>query len=126
MKLFVYGTLKNDLHKKIKCDYIGPATTTKKYVVIHDSMFGFPYLLKEKGKGSFIKGELYKVNEEALTFLDAFEGTPTMYKRGYIKLKKFGKAYVYYGVDTGFHGEILEKEKENFIKENKEYYDFQY
>jgi gamma-glutamylcyclotransferase (GGCT)/AIG2-like uncharacterized protein YtfP len=89
-------------------------------------MFGFPHLLEEKEEGSYIKGEVYEVNEEALKFLDIFEGTPTMYKRGYIKLKNFDKAYVYYGVDTGFQGELLEKEKEKFIKENKEYYEFQY
>lgn len=94
-RIFVYGTLKKGLSNdhvlsRLKCKYINDCKTFYKYpmIVLEDP---FPYLLDQKDYGKIIKGEIYEIPKENMEDLDYFEGVPTLYKRGKIKVIEDGK-----------------------------------
>lgn len=89
-KVFVYGTLKrgqpnNKLMEGIfdgEVTYMGKAVTGKEFpLVIAPAAWNLPCLLAAEGTGKKVRGELFEVDEEMLSFLDQFEGHPDFYRR---------------------------------------------
>lgn len=88
-QIFVYGTLKRgqpNHHCMFdtangKAEFLATACTTQKYPLVIATQHNIPFLLNIPGNGHRIQGEIYKVDEQMLKFLDAFERVPTMYQR---------------------------------------------
>lgn len=97
-RIFVYGTLKKGQPNNYrmfdstngKAAFLASACTTQKYPLVIAGDFNIPFLLNIPGQGHRVKGELYEVDEEMLSFLDDFECTPTMYQRTVVKLEVKG------------------------------------
>ena len=97
--LFVYGTLKKSFHNHYILkdqELVGEAETCNKYIMLSK---GIPYVYEsskaycgEVGytqkvvQGSCIKGEFYKVDDEALARIDQLEGHPRWYCRKQINV----------------------------------------
>lgn len=87
--IFVYGTLKRGQpnHYRMfdisngKAELLATACTTQKYPLVIATQHNIPFLLNIPGNGHRVQGEIYKVDEQMLKFLDDFEGVPTMYQR---------------------------------------------
>ncbi|KAL0476368.1 gamma-glutamylcyclotransferase [Acrasis kona] len=79
--IFVYGTLKKGFHWHDKflstATFVGRATSVNKQALVVDD-FGVPHLLNVKG-GESISGEVWRVDEEALSGLDDYEGVNKEY-----------------------------------------------
>lgn len=92
--VFVYGTLKTNFHNnylmKMKengsCRFIGNAATAEKWPLVVLTSFNLPFLLNAKEKGDNVKGEVYKIDDCMLGFLDDFEDHPHLYQRQQIKV----------------------------------------
>lgn len=94
-RVFVYGTLKkgqpnyfrmfNDTNRT--AEFLGSALTTEKYPLVIAGKYNIPFLLNIPDQGKRVYGEIYKVDDEMLKFLDAFESVPTMYQRTVVKLE---------------------------------------
>ncbi|XP_034032978.1 gamma-glutamylaminecyclotransferase-like [Thalassophryne amazonica] len=93
--VFVYGTLKKgqpNYHQMLDCtngkaEFLATACTTQKFPLIIASKYNIPFLLNIPGQGHYVQGEIYKVNDKMLKFLDDFESVPTMYQRTLLKLE---------------------------------------
>lgn len=93
--IFVYGTLKKGQpnHYRMldsangKTHFLASACTTQKYPLVIAGKYNIPYLLDVPGQGHRIQGEIYKVDERMLTFLDDFEMVPTQYQRVPVELE---------------------------------------
>lgn len=77
LKVFIYGTLKQDfpLHDKglENARYIGEVQTVQPYpLFIAGSFFG-PMMLDRPGEGLRVKGELYEIDDGRLPVLDELE-----------------------------------------------------
>jgi gamma-glutamylcyclotransferase (GGCT)/AIG2-like uncharacterized protein YtfP len=99
--LFVYGSLKRGEknHSELgEAPYRGTARTAPDFAITHVG----PYRALTAGRES-IDGEIYEVDEELLTTLDAFEGRN--YRRIEIRLSDGRGAHVYvesrWGDDRG-------------------------
>lgn len=94
-RIFVYGTLKKgqpNYYRMFdstngKAEFLASACTAQKYPLVITGEFNIPALLNIPGQGHQVQGEIYRVDEEMLKFLDAFEGVPTMYQRTLVKLE---------------------------------------
>ncbi|CAL1598513.1 unnamed protein product [Knipowitschia caucasica] len=94
-RVFVYGTLKKgqpNYHRMFlssngKTEFLGTAKTVEKFSLVIAGVYNIPYLLNLPGQGNQIHGEIYKVDEQMLKFLDDFEGVPTHYQRTLKKLE---------------------------------------
>jgi len=83
--IFVYGTLMNGLgnHGFLSdSDFLGDFETQEKYQLSAD---GIPFVSRQLELSS-IKGELYAVDDDTLSQLDALEGHPNWYKREIINV----------------------------------------
>ncbi|XP_045208146.2 putative gamma-glutamylcyclotransferase CG2811 [Mercenaria mercenaria] len=86
-KVFVYGTLKkgqpNEYFMNMipSVEYLGTAETRTKYPLIIGGEWNLPMLLNREGEGKTVKGEVYRVDKDALERLDQFEGHPDFYER---------------------------------------------
>jgi len=104
MIVFVYGSLKREkkLHFYLKnAKFLGEAFTCEKYPLILSKSGWYPYLIDKKGRGHFIKGEVYKITPRLLKILDRVEEVPFYYKRKKICIKLNGKtfsAFAYFAV----------------------------
>lgn len=93
--IFVYGTLKKGQpnHYRMldsangKAHFLASACTTQKYPLVITGEYNIPFLLDVPGQGHRIQGEIYKVDERMLTFLDDFEMVPTWYQRALVELE---------------------------------------
>lgn len=93
--IFVYGTLKRGQpnHYRMfdssngKTEFLATACTTQKYPLVIATQHNIPFLLKIPGNGHRVQGEIYKVDEQMLKFLDDFEVVPTMYQRTLIMVE---------------------------------------
>lgn len=91
MLVFVYGTLKSDccnhhiLKPMIKRQVPVQVTSIEKYPMYKSDSY-FPYLENQPGVGEHIVGQVVEVDDSDLPRLDHFEGVPTLYKRGTIKV----------------------------------------
>lgn len=93
--VFVYGTLKKgqpnnyrmfDLSNG-KAEFLASAHTTQKYPLVIAGKYNIPFLLNLPGQGHQVRGEIYKVDDQMLEFLDDFESCPEMYQRTLVKLE---------------------------------------
>jgi len=88
MILFVYGTLKKGFENHHFLDgakFLGETSTIEKYPMVN-IVKAYPYLINEKGKGKFVKGEAYVIDIQILSRLDLLEGYPDHYDRANITL----------------------------------------
>lgn len=79
--VFVYGTLKRghgNYHLLEASTYIGQALTMESFTLYGD---GIPYCCREGHAPLPVRGELYRVSDEALARLDRLEGVPHHYQR---------------------------------------------
>lgn len=94
--LFVYGTLKRGRknHRLIAGqEFIGPARTEPRYRLFDCGPH--PALVADND-GIGVQGELYRVDEEELPDLDAFEEVPTLFQREEIRLENVpGPVFAY-------------------------------
>lgn len=84
--LFVYGTLKRGCrshHLLAGQEFLGPAWTVPRYRLLRRERY--PCLV-EAEQGVAIHGEIWRVDEDAVKRLDAYEGTPTLFARRPIRL----------------------------------------
>ncbi|XP_034533312.1 gamma-glutamylaminecyclotransferase-like [Notolabrus celidotus] len=94
-RVFVYGTLKRGQPNNYrmfdtsngKAELIASASTTQKYPLIITTQHNIPFLLNIPGQGHRVRGEIYKVDDKMLEFLDDFESVPQMYQRTLVKLE---------------------------------------
>ncbi|KAM7365549.1 hypothetical protein PAMP_016466 [Pampus punctatissimus] len=94
-RVFVYGTLKKgqpNYHRMFnningRAEFLASACTTQKYPLVIAGTYNIPFLLNIPGQGHRVHGEIYKVDEQMLKFLDDFESVPTMYQRTLVKLE---------------------------------------
>ncbi|XP_044043086.1 gamma-glutamylaminecyclotransferase-like [Siniperca chuatsi] len=94
-RVFVYGTLKKgqpNYYRMFesangKAEFLASACTTQNYPLVIAGKYNIPFLLTIPGQGHRVQGEIYKVDDQMLKFLDAFEGVPTMYQRTLVELE---------------------------------------
>lgn len=94
-QIFVYGTLKNGQPNYFrmldaangKAEFLGCARTVEKYPLIIAGKYNVPFLLHLPGKGQHVQGEVYRVDDQMLKFLDWFESCPQMYQRTQVQLE---------------------------------------
>ncbi|KAL3045516.1 hypothetical protein OYC64_013728 [Pagothenia borchgrevinki] len=94
-RVFVYGTLKRgqpNYYRMLdvangKAKFLASACTAQKHPLVIAGKHNIPFLLNVPGQGHRIKGEIYKVDEKMLKFLDEFESVPTLYQRTEVKLE---------------------------------------
>ena len=108
MNIFVYGTLKSNYHnhyilENCNAKFLSNVITVEKYPLF-ELKEPFPYLQNNPGIGEFVKGELYYVDNIFKEQIDYFEGVPTLYKNGKIKVTN-GKEE--YEVDCYFKSEEI-------------------
>ncbi|CAG5933132.1 unnamed protein product [Menidia menidia] len=93
--IFVYGTLKKGQpnnfrmfdHSNGKAEFLASAFTTQKYPLVIAGKYNIPFLLNLPGEGNRVHGEIYKVDDQMLKFLDDFESVPTLYQRTVVELE---------------------------------------
>lgn len=110
----VYGTLKkghgNYYRHLTESKFIGKGVTKDKYPLI---VRGLPYLLEEKGKGHHVEVEVYKVDDDTFSDLDALEGHPNWYKRKEVVIRlssgKEVKAWIYFNPHEKSRGQEMHK-----------------
>ena len=77
MNVFIYGTLKRGfaLHEKglSGARYIGDAQTLEPYPLYIAADFFGPMMLDRPGVGLHVRGELFEIDEDRLSVLDALE-----------------------------------------------------
>ncbi|XP_071321068.1 gamma-glutamylaminecyclotransferase-like isoform X1 [Trachinotus anak] len=94
-RVFVYGTLKKGQPNYFrmlngtngKAEFLASACTIEKYPLVIAGKYNIPFLLNIPGQGHRVQGEIYKVDDTMLKFLDDFEGVPTMYQRTLVSLE---------------------------------------
>ena len=85
--IFVYGTLKRGfpLHLVLEeSKFLGMATSVYKYPMIANKFGTYPFLIDLKGKGNYIKGEIFEITNEVFSELDKIEGVPNLFVRAFI------------------------------------------
>ncbi|XP_015246921.1 PREDICTED: gamma-glutamylaminecyclotransferase C-like isoform X2 [Cyprinodon variegatus] len=93
--VFVYGSLKRaqpNYHYMTdsnngKAEFLATAVTVQKYPLVIATKCNIPFLLNLPGQGNRVHGEIYRVDEKMLEFLDEFENIPTMYQRTVVELE---------------------------------------
>ncbi|RXN29886.1 gamma-glutamylaminecyclotransferase B-like protein [Labeo rohita] len=93
--VFMYGTLKKGQPNYFRmedtangeAEFIACARTVEKYPLVIDTEYNIPFLLNVPGKGHHVYGEIYRVNQTMLDFLDKFEECPEWYQRIKIQLE---------------------------------------
>jgi len=120
VKIFVYGSLKNnfennDILKKIGT-YKTKAKTVKKFPMVINDKNGFvkfPYLLDQENTGLFINGEVWEIHHTKLKVLDDFESE--LFKRGIISvIDENDKIYT---TQVYFKNKIIDFKYEDLIYE---------
>lgn len=86
--VFVYGTLKMGYGNHHLLDgawFEGEGVTKERWPL--DASSAIPFLHKREGEGERVEGELYLVDPETLSRLDALEGHPSFYRREIIEVE---------------------------------------
>ena len=89
--VFVYGTLKKGEPNHYllqqpgeaagKSIIVGTGYTQNKFPLVIATKYNIPHLLDAVGKGDFVTGEVYSVDQPMLDRLDILEGIPKHYQR---------------------------------------------
>lgn len=91
----VYGTLKkgysNYRNYLTKATHVGTGKTKDRYPLI---VQGLPYLIEQKGKGTNVSIDLFKVSDDTFRSLDRLEGHPDWYIRKEIPVVVNGRTYI--------------------------------
>ncbi len=88
MKVFVYGTLKQNhyYHQEYLgrggATFLGPAHTGPGFTLYVDAL---PHMVAD-GNGSGVRGEIYEVQQDVLKSIDDLEGHPRVYRREIIEV----------------------------------------
>lgn len=93
-KMFVYGSLKNGFgnnHLLMNSKFVRK-DLTKEPTYTMFSFGGFPGIVRGE---SCISGELYEVDDDTLSNLDALESNGSFYQRELVKLDGGGEAWMY-------------------------------
>lgn len=93
--IFVYGTLKRGQPNYCRmingdngnAEYCGSAHTVERFPLVIAGKYNIPFLLNVPGSGHEVKGEVYRIDQQMLTFLDEFEKCPDMYQRTAVQLE---------------------------------------
>ncbi|RXN29883.1 gamma-glutamylaminecyclotransferase B-like protein [Labeo rohita] len=93
--VFVYGTLKKDQPNYFRmnntangqADFLARARTVEPYPLVIATKYNIPFLLNMPGTGQRVYGEIYRVDQKMLEFLDKFEGCPERYQRTEVQLE---------------------------------------
>lgn len=93
--VFVYGTLKRDQpNNRYFVDksngsaiFIGKAECLEKRPLIIYSQYNIPFMLNIVNKGENVIGEVWKIDDKMLNWLDKFEEHPSYYERIEIKVR---------------------------------------
>ncbi len=104
--VFVYGTLKKGYinHRLlVSSELLGRGRTVKEYAMYS---MGVPIVVKDEQVSPII-GELYKVDETTLVYLDSLEGHPDWYRREEVDVlldtdgdrQRIEKAWLYFSRD---------------------------
>ncbi|KAJ8003352.1 hypothetical protein DPEC_G00147450 [Dallia pectoralis] len=98
--IFVYGTLKRgqpNYYRMLpeqangKAEFYSHAHTVQRYPLVIAGRYNIPALLNRPGEGHRVQGEVYRVDDTMLAFLDAFECCPSMYQRTLVQLELTGE-----------------------------------
>lgn len=99
MKMFFYGTLKQDCSRSVADrllrgeKLIGKVNTSSKYRLFTNG--AFPGMIEDE-KGVAVPGELWEVSEQAVPRLDAYEGHPHLFKRGPVEIDGHSDVQTYF------------------------------
>ncbi|XP_029378930.1 gamma-glutamylaminecyclotransferase B-like [Echeneis naucrates] len=94
-RIFVYGTLKKGQPNYFrllngtngKAEFLASALTVEKYPLVIAGEYNIPFLLNIPGQGHRVHGEIYKVDDRMLNFLDDFESVPSLYQRTAVRVE---------------------------------------
>ncbi|XP_038125831.1 gamma-glutamylaminecyclotransferase C-like [Cyprinodon tularosa] len=94
-RVFVYGSLKRAQpnypymtdSNNGKAEFLATAVTVQKYPLVIATKYNIPFLLNLPGQGNRVHGEIYRVDEKMLEYLDWFEKVPSMYQRTAVELE---------------------------------------
>jgi gamma-glutamylcyclotransferase (GGCT)/AIG2-like uncharacterized protein YtfP len=88
IQLFVYGTLKRGQRNNRLLagqEFVSVARTVPGYRLYDCG--AYPGLVADAASGGVVQGELWRVGEEALPDLDAYEGVPDLYARRNVEVE---------------------------------------
>ncbi|XP_043091660.1 gamma-glutamylaminecyclotransferase C-like [Puntigrus tetrazona] len=93
--VFVYGTLKKGQPNHVemldpangRAEFLARARTVEPYPLVIATDENVPFLLDAPGTGRRVCGEIYRVDQKMLEFLDEFEDCPKTYQRTEIRLE---------------------------------------
>ncbi|XP_056308826.1 gamma-glutamylaminecyclotransferase C-like [Danio aesculapii] len=108
--VFLYGTLKKGQpnHPELlnsdngQAEFITCAQTVDKYPLVIATKDKYPFLLNLPGSGHRVYGEIYRVDQKMLEFLDDFEECPDLYQRTSIQLEILKENEESGGVEEAF------------------------
>ncbi len=94
-RVFVYGTLKKGQPNYFRmldpvngqAEFLARARTVDPYPLVIATEYNIPFLLNVPGTGQRVYGEIYRVDQKMLDFLDRFEGCPLWYQRTAVQLE---------------------------------------
>lgn len=94
-RVFVYGTLKKGQPNFFRmmdpvngqAVFLARARTVEPYPLVIATKYNIPFLLNVPGTGQRVYGEIYRVDQKMLDFLDRFEHCPQWYQRTAVQLE---------------------------------------
>ncbi|XP_056319277.1 gamma-glutamylaminecyclotransferase C-like [Danio aesculapii] len=129
--VFMYGTLKKGQsnHYKLlnsdngQAEFITCARTIDKYPLVIAGKRNVPFLLNVPGSGHRVYGEIYRVDQKMLKYLDWFNKCPEWYQRTSIQLEILKKNEESGGVEEAFVYSTIKYEPGWLHKPTYESYD---
>ena len=121
--VFVYGTLKKGQgnHRFMKTSKFIESVTVKGISLHIDKESGLPFAMQNpQGK---ISGEIYEVDDKALSLMDRLEGHPKWYKRKQFNIKN-KKIWIYLNPQEAVNFPIIPSGKFEPIMRFKEHRSF--
>ncbi|RXN29885.1 gamma-glutamylaminecyclotransferase B-like protein [Labeo rohita] len=93
--VFMYGTLKKGQPNYVRmedtangqAEFLAHARTVERYPLVINTIYNIPFLLNMPGTGQRVLGEIYRVDQKMLEFLDNFVKCPEWYQRIKVKLE---------------------------------------
>src|SRR5262249_5468067 len=88
--VFVYGTLKRGQGSHLFLagqEFLGEGQTLPRYRLYDSGRY--PCLIEDSPRGTVVRGEVWRVSEEVMRLLDAYEGAPELFRRHEIALAGF-------------------------------------